>query len=129
MRNQLFPANSAARVDRCLLRLTPTGGWTLASCSYVGLLQTQIVPLLDFNHLTNASCLQKPTFSIHPHPTRLVSVPIRHSRDKRSPITKPETDTYAHRKNNNKIPGTCAMFLCMGRPGCFPGAWRVFSAF
>ena len=136
MRSQLFPAYSAARVARWLLCLTPTGGWTLAWCSYVGLLQTQIVPLLDFNHLTNASFRQKPAFSIHPHPTRLVSVPTRHSREKRSPITRLETDTYTrletdtytHRKN--KIPGTCAMFSCMWRPGCFPGAWwRVFSAF
>ena len=99
------------------------------SCSYVGLLQTKIVSLLDFNHRADLSFVPKPTFSIHPHPTRLVSVPIRHSRDKRSPITKPETDTYAHRKNNNKIPGTCAMFSCMERPVCFPGAWRVVSAF
>ena len=52
--------NRVARCARCLPCLTPTGDWTLASCSYVGLWQVQIIPLLEFNRLKNASFLQKP---------------------------------------------------------------------
>ena len=61
------------------------------------------------------------TYSSSPaHP---VSVPIRHPSDKSSVVTSFETNIYIHCKYN-KIPGTYAVYSCVWRLGCFPGAWR-----
>ena len=52
-----------------------------------------------------------------------MSVPIRHPSDKTSAVTSFEADIYLHRECN-KIPDTYAVYSCVWRLGCSPGAWR-----
>ena len=77
-------------------------------------------------------------FSTHRHPASTspahpVSVPIRHPSDKSSVVTSSETYIYIYilrilrRIYIANIPGTYAVYSCVWRLGCFPGAWRRSS--